>query len=195
MPPAAGQTRLVSRGEPTMIDFDLGIQRGYEWARASANATQLEHLAREVFRPKSIFDVARFLGVKATTLLVDHLEDSLVNSSQFAEGFITGGAGRPCRNLFRTSDPAVVSLGCRPRALDGEMIRRSGRQATAESKGRPAMARTAGVASLTAKGWRRRSIVAGLDQGAKIFHLPHSLGASSASLGTSAVMAVALLLQ
>ena len=37
--------------------------------------------------------------------------------------------------------------------------------------------------------------VGSVDQGASTFHLPHSLGISSASLGTSAVMTVALLLQ
>jgi hypothetical protein len=72
-----------------MTDFDLGIKRGYQWAHASASSAQLDHLAREVFRPKSIFDVARFLGVRAASL-VDRLEDSLLNSSQFAEGFVTG---------------------------------------------------------------------------------------------------------
>jgi hypothetical protein len=72
-----------------MSDFDLGIKHGYQWAHASASAAQLDHLARDVFRPRSIFDVARFLGVRASTL-VEHLEDSLLNSSQFAEGFVTG---------------------------------------------------------------------------------------------------------
>jgi hypothetical protein len=72
-----------------MIEFDSGIKCGYQWARASANAEQLDHLAREVFRPKSIFDVAGFLGVRAPSL-VDNLEDGLLNSAQFAEGFVTG---------------------------------------------------------------------------------------------------------
>ena len=72
-----------------MSDFDSGMKCGYVWARDSATASQLEHLAREVFRPKSIFDVAKFLGVRATSL-VDDSEDRLLNSSQFAEGFVTG---------------------------------------------------------------------------------------------------------
>ncbi|HEX4143615.1 MAG TPA: hypothetical protein VHY91_08785 [Pirellulales bacterium] len=72
-----------------MSDFDSGLKRGYAWAQDSATAAQLEHLAREVFRPKSIFDVATFLGVRASSL-VGNLEECLLNSTQFAEGFIAG---------------------------------------------------------------------------------------------------------
>jgi hypothetical protein len=72
-----------------MTDFDLGIKSGYQWAHATASTPQLDHLAREVFRPKSIFDVAQFLGVR-TSSLVTHLDETLLNSSQFAEGFVTG---------------------------------------------------------------------------------------------------------
>jgi len=72
-----------------MIDFEFGIKQGYQWARAGASPEHLEHLAREVFRPKSIFDVARFLGVR-TSSLVSHLEDTLLASPRFAEGFVTG---------------------------------------------------------------------------------------------------------
>ena len=72
-----------------MSDFDLGMKQGYEWARDSASAAQLEHLAREVFRPKSIFDVAGFLEVRTSSLVGD-LETGPLGSAQFAEGFVAG---------------------------------------------------------------------------------------------------------
>jgi hypothetical protein len=72
-----------------VTDFDLGIKHGYQWARTGGTTPQLDRLARESFRPKSIFDVAGFLAVR-TTSLVAPLEDSLLSSSQFAEGFVTG---------------------------------------------------------------------------------------------------------